>query len=174
MRRPDLTPDCGSCAALCCVAMAFDASEHFAFDKAAGVRCPYLTRGCRCAIHADLVGRGFAGCAAFNCYGAGQRATRAFATSSEPARLEAFRALKDLHELLWLLTEAEKLCPGPALGAQLQAAIEELEALASGDAPALLELDLRSHRERTHALLRRVGLELGGRARWRRGLARTG
>lgn len=174
MRRPDLTPDCGACAALCCVATAFDTSEHFALSKPAGVRCPYLTRACRCAIHDDLVGRGFAGCAAFDCYGAGQRASRAFASDSEPTRLEAFRVLRDLHELLWLLTEARKLCPGQELSARLDAAIEALDALALGDAAALLALDLRPHREHTHALLRGVGVELGGRARWRRGLARTG
>ena len=71
MRRADLVPDCGRCAALCCIATSFEASEDFAFDKAAGTGCRYLTRDCRCAIHDQLAERGFRGCAAYECFGAG-------------------------------------------------------------------------------------------------------
>ena len=169
MRRPDLVPDCGRCAALCCVATSFDASGDFAFDKAAGTRCRYLTDNCRCSIHDELVERGFPGCAAYDCYGAGQRATQAFAGThnAESQRNAAFLVLREVHELLWLLTEAAKLCPSSQddLGVQLAREIEELDAIAQGPAPTLLEIDLRPHGATARALLRRVGAALGGRRR---------
>jgi hypothetical protein len=174
MRRPDLVPDCGSCAALCCVATSFEASDDFAFDKAAGVGCRYLMRNCRCAIHDELVVRGFPGCAVYDCYGAGQRATRAFAgTHDAEQRNEAFLVLRVVHELLWLLTEAAKLCPPSPddLGVHLALEIEALDAIARGPAPTLLEIDLRPHRDATRALLRRVGDALGGRRHAARALA---
>jgi len=160
MRRSDLNPDCGSCAALCCTATSFDASEDFAFSKAAGEPCTYLQPDCRCAIHDDLAVRGFTGCTVYDCYGAGPRATRAY---SGPQRQEAFLALRVVHELLWLLTEAAKLCPSSSaeLVAQVAREVAALDGLARD--PTLLETDVRPRRNATRALLRRVGEAVGGR-----------
>lgn len=168
MRRLDLVADCGSCAAVCCIALPFDASEEFAIDKAAGVACRHLRPDCRCAIHDRLVADGFGGCAIYDCYGAGPRATRAFAEGRR--RNDSFLALRVVHELLWLLTEAQKFCPSTheQLATQLASAIDELDAL---DVSHVAEADLRPHRDRAHALLRRVGDAVGGRARLRRALA---
>jgi hypothetical protein len=157
MRRPDLVPDCGSCDALCCVATSFDASEDFAIAKPAGVPCPNLS-GHRCAIHAELAVRGFSGCTVFDCYGAGPRATRLAAPG--PERDEAFRRLRDVHELIWLLTEAARLSEygvGPHL--------RTLEDLARAPIAVLLAADLAALEAEARALLLRVGRELGGRAR---------
>jgi hypothetical protein len=179
MRRPDLLPDCGRCAAICCVATTFDASEDFALDKPAGVACENLT-GCRCAIHDELVGRGFRGCAAYDCYGAGPRITRAFADAPGTARRRdaAFLVLRSLHELLWLLTEAAKLCPPShgELGAELVAQIDAIDAIASGPMQSLPAADLPRHDRASRALLRRVGTALGGRRRATRslGVVRSG
>jgi len=171
MRRPDLVPDCGSCAALCCVATSFEASEDFALNKAAGAACRYLRRDHRCAIHDELVVRGFPGCAVYDCYGAGQRVTRAFAgTDDAEQRNEAFLVLRVVHELLWLLTEAAKLCPPSPddMRAQIALEIEALDAIAHTQGPALLEVDLRPHHVTTRALLRRVGeLQPGRGLAWR-------
>src|SRR4051794_19393141 len=145
MRRPDLTPDCRRCTALCCVATCFDASADFAFSKAAGEPCRHLTRDHACAIHAQLVERGCPGCAAFDCYGAGQRVTRLFPPAEREA---AFHAYRELHELLWLTTEAAKLCP--ALAAELEAEAATLDALVP------TEESLAKARRRVHALLVRV------------------
>lgn len=169
MRRPDLVPDCGSCAALCCVATSFERSDDFAFDKPAGDACRHLTRDCRCAIHDALVERGFRGCAAYDCYGAGQRATRLFASAGAAGRERdaVFLNLRAVHELLWLLTEAVVLSP-PSHGdlrAQLALEIAALDAVARGPASALFELDLGPHESTARALLRRVGDALGGRRR---------
>ena len=71
----ELYPDCSRCEAICCVALAFDASAEFAVDKAAGEPCRHLTATNRCRIHSRLPEHGFSGCAKYDCYGAGQRAT---------------------------------------------------------------------------------------------------
>jgi hypothetical protein len=169
MPRPDLVPDCASCAALCCVATTFDASEDFAFAKPAGVRCRKLRADNRCTIHAQLLERGFSGCAVYDCHGAGPRVTRAFAREggSERERNEAFLISRVVHELLWLLTEACKLCP-PAqaeLAAELAREIDALDALATQSPCALTERAVARHDLSARGLLRRVGAALGGRRR---------
>lgn len=70
---PALTADCAACAALCCVVLPLTRSHDFAIDKPAGVPCPHLHADDRCAIHDRLRPSGFPGCAAFDCFGAGQR-----------------------------------------------------------------------------------------------------
>jgi hypothetical protein len=72
---PRLKADCSACVALCCVIPPFDAVQGFGFDKPAETPCRHLCADHRCGIHDDLVGRGFAGCVAFDCLGAGQRLT---------------------------------------------------------------------------------------------------
>jgi hypothetical protein len=131
---------------LCCVHTCFDASEDFAFSKAHGERCRHLTADHRCAIHARLIERGCSGCAAYDCYGAGQRVTRAFAPSERGA---VFHAYRELHELLWLVTEAAKLCTGP-LRLELEAEARTLDDLTPTEAV------LADHRERVRTLLSRV------------------
>lgn len=135
MTRPNLSADCARCAALCCMALAFDKSDLFGLDKAAGEACPHLDAcGC-CAIHGARAERGFAGCVAYDCLGAGQRVTaELFAGRTwmeEPAlaapMAQAFAAVYRAHSLLLLLREAAKL---PLSGAErrrrarLEAALE--------------------------------------------------
>ena len=116
MTDVSLRADCAQCAALCCVALAFDASHLFAFDKPAGRACPNLSARDRCTIHARREESGFAGCVRFDCLGAGQRVTRLFAGHSwredeatARSMFEAFGAMRRVHEMLLLLREAEKL-----------------------------------------------------------------
>jgi len=165
MRRADLVADCGSCAAVCCIATSFDASDDFAFDKPAGARCRHLTPADRCAVHAQRDALGCSGCVGYDCHGAGQRVTRVF-PDSEPERNAAFLIMRVLHELLWLLTEARRLCAAthPELSAELTREVSVLDALAARTGPALLAVDPRPMHEHAHAVLRRVGNALGGRA----------
>ena len=157
MRRLDLVADCGSCAAICCIALPFDASEDFAFDKPAEVACRHL-RDRLCAVHAERVERGLSGCTLYDCYGAGPRVTRAFGDARQGH--EAFLVAREIHELLFLLTEAAKLCP--------QLAGELADAIAALDAITTFDVDLRAHHDRARVLLRRVGKAIGGREGLRR------
>ena len=72
----ELRADCTRCFALCCVAPAFAASADFALDKPAGQPCPNLQQDLRCGIHAELRPRGFPGCTAYDCFGAGQQVSQ--------------------------------------------------------------------------------------------------
>jgi hypothetical protein len=164
MRRLDLVADCGSCAAICCIATSFSLSEDFALDKPAGEPCPYVTRDCRCAIHAELAERGMRGCAVYDCHGAGPHVTRTYAPDERDA---AFLILRVVHELLWLVTEALPLCPTTELRAELAAEAATLDALRVLPLVALHDLDLDTHDRRARALLRRVGAALGTRRRAR-------
>jgi hypothetical protein len=111
MTAPNLRPDCARCDALCCVLLAFDASEAFATSKPACEACQHLATDNACTIHADLSGSGYDGCVAFDCHGAGQRLTsQVFKGRSwrddpslMPAMDDAFRTLRRLHEALVLL-----------------------------------------------------------------------
>ena len=82
MDDASLRADCAHCIGLCCVVLAFDRSALFAFDKPAGTPCRHLGTDDRCGIHAELAARGFAGCAHYDCLGAGQAVTAMFAGRS--------------------------------------------------------------------------------------------
>lgn len=114
--EPQLTPDCDACAALCCLALAFDEGEDFAIDKPAGLPCPKLKRH-RCSIHKTLDKEGFSGCAAYDCKGAGQRVTqelfagRSWRDAPELAipMMEAFAGMREAQSRLELLKAAVRL-----------------------------------------------------------------
>jgi len=116
-----LRADCTRCAALCCVALAFDRSELFGFDKPAGEPCRHLSGQDRCRIHAQRDARGFGGCVAYDCLGAGQYVTQELfggrSWRDDPAllspMLEAFAAVREAHELAAILRQAADL-PLPA------------------------------------------------------------
>lgn len=139
----DLRGDCAKCVALCCVALAFDKGPKFGFDKAAGEACLHLA-GNGCAIHAQRVERGFQGCIDYDCLGAGQRVTALFTGRTwrdDPDHLrpmlDAFAAMRRVHEQIELLREAGKLALTPAdvaIRDGLEAALWRADAL---DAPLL-------------------------------------
>jgi len=74
-----VSADCEKCFGLCCTALSFERSEQFGHDKLAGQPCQYLQADFRCRIHAKRDALGYGGCEAFDCLGAGQRASAAFA-----------------------------------------------------------------------------------------------
>ena len=134
MPDPDLAPDCSRCDALCCILLAFDASEAFAEDKPACAACRHLNRDNSCAVHSDLADQGYAGCASYTCYGAGQRITQTLFKGRSwrrdatvlPAMEEAFRTLRSLHEAAWLMQEAARLPLPPETEARRLALVADL------------------------------------------------
>jgi uncharacterized protein YjbI with pentapeptide repeats len=160
----DLRADCARCFALCCVAPAFAVSADFAIDKKAGTPCPHLRADFRCGVHSGLRGAGFAGCATYDCFGAGQRvaqvtfAGRDWRTSPEiaPSMFAAFAVMRHLHELLWYLTRALDLDAAAPVRADLARARDETEALTRLDPEDLVGLDVTAHRDAVNPLLRRA------------------
>ncbi|SFR35629.1 hypothetical protein SAMN04488005_0845 [Yoonia tamlensis] len=112
-----LVDDCTRCAALCCMAFAFDNGGGFGVDKQAGQACPHLAANGGCAIYDQRDARGFSGCAKFTCNGSGQRVTQeVFAGQNwrdDPAltipMMQAFAMARAVHALLLLLQTAQKL-----------------------------------------------------------------
>jgi hypothetical protein len=109
-----LRADCARCAALCCVAFAFEPSADFAVRKDAGAPCPNLDACGGCAIYRDRPDRGFGGCVQYDCLGAGQRVVQeTFGGRSwlkDPALLSpmlgAFELMRRVHQSLALLAAA--------------------------------------------------------------------
>jgi hypothetical protein len=152
-----LRADCGRCSGLCCVAPPFDAVQGFGYDKPAHEPCRHLDAGARCTIHARRAEAGFAGCAAFECWGAGQRVTQQFggaawrrSAADAAAMFDAYFVLLRLHELMAMLAAAaERWGAQPAL-------IEQWHALdAHGERGAASAAELPALRERTLALIAR-------------------
>lgn len=128
LNRTDLRADCGSCFGLCCVALTFSKSADFAIDKPAGEPCPNLDDTFRCTIHSKLRPKGFQGCTVYDCFGAGQEISRRAGKSwrEQPGQqmFAALPILRQLHELLWYLTEALEY---KAFEAEVRTAIARVE-----------------------------------------------
>lgn len=167
-----LRADCTNCFGLCCVALAFAASADFAIDKNAGEPCPNLESEFGCGIYPRLREEGFKGCAAFDCFGAGQQVAQVtFAGQSwrqaphTAAQMFAvFAVMRQLHEILWYLNEAVRLMLAGSLLDELAAALEETERLTRDTPDALLALDVPGHRDAVNALLGRASELLRGDA----------
>ncbi|MEU2928104.1 pentapeptide repeat-containing protein [Streptomyces sp. NPDC007251] len=162
---PELRGDCARCFGLCCVALPFAASADFALNKPAGKPCPSLQDDHRCGIHADLRTKGFTGCTVYDCFGAGQKVSqltfggRDWRTGSKDhARrmFDVFPVVRQLHELLWYLTEALALSAARPVRPELRQALEETERLTRQPPGALAALDVAAHRQRVNVLLLRT------------------
>jgi uncharacterized protein YjbI with pentapeptide repeats len=146
------------------VAPAFAASADFAIDKPAGHACPNLGRDFRCGIHDRLRHQGFPGCVAYDCFGAGQKVAQVTFGGrdwrQDPATagqmFHAFTVMRQLHELLWYLTQALTLAPARPLHGALATALDETEALTRGSPDALVRLDVAAHWGEVDALLVRT------------------
>jgi Pentapeptide repeats (8 copies) len=171
-RRLELRANCARCSALCCVAPAFSASADFAIDKPAGQPCPHLREDFRCSIHDRLRPRGFAGCAAFDCFGAGQQVTqvtfggrdwRADPGLAAPM-FAAFAVMRQLHELLWYLNEALALGPADPLRSELDEALAATERMTNSSPGELVKLGVAAHLDRANAILLHVSGQVRERA----------
>jgi hypothetical protein len=154
----NLAADCGRCVGLCCVAPAFVASADFAFSKPAGVACRHLDADARCSIHDRLVPSGFPGCAAYDCFGAGQRTVALFGGGGGRSvrMLRAFEVVRQLHELLWYVTDALSRPAAAPVHAALAAARAAVDAAVDAGPDALESTDPAAHRAAVAPLLRRA------------------
>jgi uncharacterized protein YjbI with pentapeptide repeats len=146
------------------VAPAFSASADFAIDKDAGEPCPNLTVDFRCGIHSRLRSKGFPGCAVYDCFGAGQKVSQVTFEGKDWRRVprtakqmfEVFAIMRQLHELLWYLTEALTLQLALPRHEELRLALDATERLTHESPGALMELDVTTHRRDINALLLRA------------------
>lgn len=162
--RNNLRADCGNCYGLCCVALYFSASEGFPSDKEAGKPCFNLLPDFCCSVYTNLRELGLKGCTAFDCFGAGQKVSQIHFAGKDwrkapqlaPKMFETFHLIRQLHELLWYLTETLTLKAASQIHEPLKSMLDETERLTYLSADILLELDLAGHRKDVDALLQRT------------------
>ncbi|WP_327326043.1 pentapeptide repeat-containing protein [Streptomyces sp. NBC_01210] len=159
-----LQADCESCFGLCCAALPFTASADFAVDKDAGTPCRNLRTDFRCGIHTRLRQSGFSGCTVYDCFGAGQKVSQVTfggkdwrqAPETAQEMFAVFPVVRQLHELLWYLTEALTLRPARSLHGEIRRLLGETERLTELGPDALGKLDVAAHRQDVNVLLLRT------------------
>ncbi|MBU1176388.1 MAG: hypothetical protein KKH72_13370 [Alphaproteobacteria bacterium] len=157
-----LVPDCAHCAALCCVAFAFDRSADFGHDKAGDEPCRHLGAGFSCTIHDRLATSGYGGCVRFDCHGAGQRVVRELFGGADwktdpdlkAPMMAAFRVMRRVHEMLHLLETAASLGLDERAGAGREALVAMLDPQAGWTADSLAAFDIAGAEERVALHLR--------------------
>lgn len=139
MKENAFKAECNKCFALCCTALSFERGDQFGHDKLAGQPCHYLRADFRCRIHAQREALGYDGCEAFDCLGAGQRASALHAGENwrnDPAiarRLYAsFSLLMRIQEMRQALDTAAELPLDAALHEERQALLTTLAEQADG------------------------------------------
>ena len=162
----DFSAQCGNCFALCCTALSFQRGTQFAHDKAAGQPCQYLQNDFKCTIHARREELGYDGCEAFDCLGAGQRASAIFAAENwrrDPAiarRLYAsFSLLLRIQEMRRALETAANLDLRPALHEERLALLDMLSAQGESRREDIADAASRTLKD-CRAFLKRLGSEL--------------
>lgn len=168
MPEPELVADCSRCFGLCCVLLPFRREGGFGADKDSGTPCHHLDRNDRCEIHATLRESGWQGCAAFDCFGAGQHVSQvtyggvSWRDHDNLGEMAAvLSVVRQLHEMLAHLSEVLRRAPAPEAGAMR----EELLALTHTDPVTLLTADLDEVRARVSPVLRDATRRLHGEAR---------
>ncbi len=144
--------------------LGFAASADFAGDKPPRTPCRHLRDDFGCGIHSRLVERGYPGCTAYDCFGAGQLTIqvtfggRTWRESPEVAEavFDVFGVQRRLQELRWYLREARAVTAAAPLHPDLDALRAEVEELTRLPATDLVALDVAPVHGRVDALLRRA------------------
>jgi uncharacterized protein YjbI with pentapeptide repeats len=160
--KEELRVDCEKCFGLCCIALYFSATEGFPTDKEAGKPCVNLQSDFTCSVHKNLRNKGLKGCTAYDCFGAGQKVAQVTfsgndwrqAPEAAGKMFEAFLIMRQLHEMLWYLTQAFVLQKDKGIKEEISALRESTERLTLLEVDTLLTLDLEVHRTNVNRLLK--------------------
>jgi uncharacterized protein YjbI with pentapeptide repeats len=160
----DLKINCEKCFGYCCVALYFSAFEGFPIDKVAGEPCINLKSDFSCSIHKDLRKRGLKGCTSYDCFGAGQKVAqvtfdgRDWRKSPKLASqmFDVFLIMRQLHEMLWYLTQASILEVSDSIREEINLMIIETEEMTNLTPESILNLDIINHRTKVNVLLRKT------------------
>jgi uncharacterized protein YjbI with pentapeptide repeats len=96
----------------------------------------------------------------FDCFGAGQRISqetlKGHDWKSAPAMLGLLPVVRQLHELMWLLTEALKLDAAERVHPKLREQLARIDHLAGGTPAQLRGLDVDGERQKVNPLLQKA------------------
>ena len=156
-----LRGDCKKCFGFCCIALYFSASEGFPISKEAGNPCVNLKSDFNCSVHKNLRKKGFKGCIAYDCFGAGQKVAQVTfgghdwrqVPESAKQMFEVFLIMRKLHEMLWYLTETLTLQPARFIKDELSLMLSETDRLTNLNPLSLIVLDVEAHQDDVNSLL---------------------
>jgi uncharacterized protein YjbI with pentapeptide repeats len=159
-----LRADCENCFGLCCVALPYAKSADFAVDKDSGTPCHNLQSNYLCGIHNDLRNKGFRGCSAYECFGAGQKVSQStyngkdWRTNKDIAQemFDVYPMMQQLHEMLWYLNEALTIDAAKPIYNELHYCLVEIEELTGKSPEFILSIDMNEHRAKVNKLLIRT------------------
>ncbi len=168
----ELRVDCEKCFGLCCVALYFSASDGFPTNKEAGKPCINLQADYNCAVHKNLRDNGLKGCTAYDCFGAGQKVAQVTFNSHDwwkdpecaKQMFEAFLIMRQLHEMLWYLTQALILQTDRNGKDEINSLLDNTEDLTLSDLNSLLSIDIEAHRTKVNSLLKSTSELVRGKA----------
>lgn len=172
-RINELKADCSKCFGLCCIALYFSASEGFPTDKDAGKPCINLRPDFTCSVHKNLRDKGLKGCIAYDCIGSGQKVAQVTYKGHDWLKdqgyanqmFEVFLIMKQLHEMLWYLTQAFMLQTDSDMKDRISSLMDDTEELTLLDADSLLALAIEEHRAKVNMLLRSTSESVRAKAR---------
>lgn len=161
MSYNNLKADCEKCFGLCCVALYFSATEGFPVNKDAGKPCVNLQTDFSCRVHKNLMKKGLKGCIAYDCFGAGQKVAQItyggqdWMEKKETSKemFDVFIIMRQLHEMLWYLTEACTIQSDNSIKAEINSMIDKIESLTNLKADSLIKIDIIATRIGVNALL---------------------
>lgn len=157
----ELYSDCTKCFGLCCVALPYTKSSDFAFSKDGGTPCRNLQKDNKCCIHTDLREKGFRGCTAYECFGAGQKVSqhtysgKDWRESSSHANemFRVFSIVQQLHEMLYYLDQARTFEETKSIHSLLESSFKKTEELTFLSPGEILAIDIPAHRSVVNELL---------------------
>jgi uncharacterized protein YjbI with pentapeptide repeats len=144
--------------------LGFARSADFAIDRDAGEPCVNLQDDFACGIHARLRSSGFKGCTVFDCFGAGQKVSQVSfegrswtqAPETQQQMFSVFPVMRQLHELLWYLSEAMNMPQARTLQGEIIEAFAVTERMTDGTPDAIMAINLDDHRVSVNKVLSHV------------------
>ncbi len=135
----NLWVDCEKCFGLCFVALPYAKSADFSLDKDGGTPCRNLQPNYLCGIHNNLRNKGFRGCSAYECFGAGQKVSQITYNGKDWRLIQdvaqemftVYPIMQQLHEMLWYLNEALTIHVAKSIYKELIYSLLETEELTS-------------------------------------------
>ncbi|WP_459480095.1 pentapeptide repeat-containing protein [Clostridium saccharoperbutylacetonicum] len=164
MINESLRINCGKCFGFCCVALYFSAFEGFPTNKEAGKPCLNLKSDFTCKIHKNLRKKGLKGCTAYDCFGAGQKVAQVtyagqdWQQAPEVAEemFEVFLIMRQLHEMLWYLTQAANVQTDEKIKTKLNSLISEMNNITQSTPEEIIKLDIEAYRDKVNYLLKQT------------------
>lgn len=158
----ELVSDCKNCFGLCCTALFFSACDGFPQNKEAGKPCINLKDDFSCKVHNNLRKKGLKGCTSYECFGSGQKTAQVTCKGvswrdnpeSASKMYDAFLIIRQLHEMLWYLTQSYTLQHDEKIKSNIGNLIDETIELTMADIDIIFNIDIESHRNKVNRFLK--------------------